>query len=100
MRAASPAGPADVSVKSCAAGSSTANPEASSSSSSAAAATGCSSASDSEKKNFSAEVPTLERLAKVVQDENAPIAQRTRAVFLLRQLGSNAAVDALVPVLK
>ena len=45
------------------------------------------------------ETPSLEELSKVLVDETAPVAKRTRAVFLLRQNGSTEAMDVLATAL-
>jgi deoxyhypusine monooxygenase len=42
---------------------------------------------------------SVESLKAVLIDESAPIAKRTRAVFLLRQIGTEAAIDALAAAL-
>lgn len=46
------------------------------------------------------EFPTLEELAKVLVDETAPAAKRTRAVFVLRHMGTEEAMDVLATALK
>jgi hypothetical protein len=38
---------------------------------------------------------TIEQLGKIVSDPSLPIAKRMRAIFSLRNLGTNEAVDAL-----
>ncbi len=45
------------------------------------------------------ETPSLSELAQVLVDETAPIAKRTRAVFLLRQMGTEEAMDTLATAL-
>jgi len=42
---------------------------------------------------------SVANLKKIVLDESAPIGQRTRCVFLLRQIGTEAAIDALAEVM-
>jgi len=44
--------------------------------------------------------PPIEELQVVLHDETAPPAKRTRAVFLLRSMGTHEAMDALATALK